>query len=57
MADSIHRLLGKLQQLQSEISGYRQGNLKVKKSRRIYANGISKTKERLEIVKNTFNLK
>jgi hypothetical protein len=57
MADSIHMLEDKLQRLQNEISDKLTKESEGQKELNDLCNEISNTKERLDVVKKTFNIK
>ena len=57
MADSIHRLQDKLQHLQSEISDISTRKSEGQEELKNLHNEISNTKEKLDVVKKTFNIK
>ena len=57
MADSIHKLQDKLQRLQSEITDISTRKSEGQEELKNLHNEISNTKEKLDLVKKTFNIK
>ena len=57
MADNIHKLQDKLQQLQSEVEDIEREKSKSKEKLKNLHNEIQTTQEKLNLVKKTFNVK
>ena len=57
MADSIHKLQDKLQQLQSEVVDIEMKKSKGKEQLKALQNEIEATREKRNLVKTTFNMK